>query len=136
MDEPTALPQGFKVEQLPSISTPSSPNRVDMFMNKINHPRSKRVLKWLIALALVLFLVAVARFWFGRSSFAERDVVLLLEGPSQASSGDEVTYKLKYRNNTRVDLTNMEFRFFYPDDSIVITEGTFSDDLSHGFTVD
>ncbi|HYU64688.1 MAG TPA: hypothetical protein VEK36_00255, partial [Candidatus Paceibacterota bacterium] len=136
MDEPTALPQDFKVEQLPSISTPPSPNRVDMFMNKINHPRSKRVLKWLIALALVLFLVAVARFWFGRSSFAERDVVLLLEGPSQASSGDEVTYKLKYRNNTRVDLTNMEFRFFYPDDSIVITEGTFSDDLSHGFTVD
>lgn len=145
MNDENKIPRDFTVEPLipepkpanpAPIPAPANPNRYDKIMGRINHPRSNRVLKWLVVVALLLFIVAVAMFWFGNSSFSERDVVLLLEGPSQAASGDEVTYKIKYRNNTKVELHSMEFRFFYPDDSIVITESSFSDDLSHGFNVD
>jgi len=145
----------FKVEQLdqviPPSSAPSGPpitpppqsppptpsrNPLQKVADRLQHPGSNRILKWLMVLALGLFIAALLMFWFGGASFSERDVVLLLEAPSQANSGDEITYKVKYRNNTKVDLNDLEFRFSFPDDSIVITDDGFSDELRQGFSVD
>ncbi|MBI2065386.1 MAG: hypothetical protein HYT62_05065 [Candidatus Yanofskybacteria bacterium] len=95
-----------------------------------------RVLKYLILLACALLVVAVSSFWFGSSSFRDKDVVLELEGPTQASSGDEVVYKLKYSNTTRSNLSNLNFVFFYPEGSTVITDTGTSDDSSEEFNIE
>ena len=56
------------------------------------------------------------------------------------SVGDEVAYKLKYSNTTKLDLNDMVFKFTYPDDSVVLSAGGGSalggKNLSETFTVD
>ncbi len=59
-----------------------------------------------------------------------------IEGPNQVSVGDEVIYKLKYSNDTKLDLNNMTFKFIYPDDSVVLKDGMVTKDLSETFTLD
>ena len=58
-----------------------------------------------------------------------------IEGSTQASVGDEVVYKLKYSNTTKLDLNNMSFKFFYPDNSVVLKDGVVARDLSETFTL-
>lgn len=97
---------------------------------------SSRILKYLVLLAFILLMVSISSFWFGSPSFSARDVKLELEGPTQASAGDEVVYKLKYANATRSALHNLDFVFFYPGGSTVIRNGTVSDDLTDSFKVE
>lgn len=80
-----------------------------------------KLLKWLILLALLLAVVSFLSFWFGRPSFSESGVKLGIEGPIQASVGDEMIYKLKYSNTTKLDLSNLRFKFTYPDGSVVLS---------------
>lgn len=94
------------------------------------------LLKWFVLLALILFIIAVVIFLFGDSSFSESQVSLELEGPTQASVGDEVIYKVKYGNNTKLDLHDLKFKFTYPEGSVVIKEGKVAGDLSEVFSVD
>lgn len=84
---------------------------------------SSKILKYLILLALVLFIVAISSFWLSGPSFREKDVVLEIEGPTQMSAGDEVVYKLKYSNKTRTALSDLKFSFSYPENSVVIVDG-------------
>mgnify|MGYP001591719582 FL=1 len=94
-----------------------------------------QLLKWLVLLALLLAIVSFLSFWFGSPSFSESGVKLDIEGSTQASVGDEVVYKLKYSNTTKLDLNNMSFKFFYPDNSVVLKDGVVARDLSETFTV-
>src|SRR3989338_4045731 len=95
-----------------------------------------KLLKWLVLLALLLAIVSFLSFWFGSPSFSESGVKLDIEGPAQAAVGDEVVYKLKYSNTTKLDLNNMIFKFTYPDDSVVLKDGVVTNNLSETFTVD
>ncbi|MBI2068780.1 MAG: hypothetical protein HYT67_01605 [Candidatus Yanofskybacteria bacterium] len=97
---------------------------------------NKGLLKWLVLLALLLLIVSFVSFWFGRPSFSEAGVVLKLDGPSQVSVGDEVTYKLTIGNDSRVDLNEIRIKFSYPDDSVVIKDGSVVSDLSQKFEID
>lgn len=97
---------------------------------------TNRILKWLILLALVLFMVAMVIFLFGKPSFSEDQVILELEGPTQASVGDEIIYKIKYGNQTKLELHNLKFKFTYPEESIVIRSGEILKELSETFTID
>jgi len=95
-----------------------------------------RVLKWLMLLALVLLIVSFISFWFRGPSFRDKDVVLEIEGPTQAIVGEEVVYKLKYSNDTKIDLKNLKFTFYYPAESVVIKNGVVQSDLTDKFEVD
>ncbi len=95
-----------------------------------------QLLKWLVLLALLLAIVSFLSFWFGSPSFSESGVKLEIEGPNQVSVGDEVVYKLKYSNDTKLDLNNMTFKFTYPDDSVVLKDGVVVKNLSETFTLD
>ena len=95
-----------------------------------------RILKYLILLACFLLIIAISSFWFGGSSFIDKDVALELEGPTQVSAGDEVIYKLKYANNTRTDLHDLELTFFYPEGSTVIVDGNAIEDHTESFNID
>ncbi len=97
---------------------------------------NKSLLKWLVLLALLLLIVSFVSFWFGRPSFSESSVELEIEGPSQASVGDEVSYKLTFGNDSRVDLDGITLKFTYPDDSVVIKEGSIAADLTEEFKID
>ena len=97
---------------------------------------ANRLLKYFVLLAIVLFIVAISSFWFGRASFSDRDVKLVLGGPLQASVGDEVMYKVEYINNTKTTLSDLNFLFYYPEGSTSIKNGTVFEEETEGFTVD
>lgn len=97
---------------------------------------SRKVLKYLILLAIALLIVAISSFWFGGPSFREKDVVFELEGPTQISSGEEVVYKLKYANETRSVLSDLEFNFYYPEGSTVIVDNEIIQDHAESFKID
>ena len=97
---------------------------------------AQKFLKWLVLLALVLFIVAIVIFLFGKPSFSEDQVVLELEGPTQAAVGDEVVYKVKYGNQTKLELNNLRFKFTYPEESVVLKDDEIPKELSETFTVD
>ncbi len=98
--------------------------------------RSNNTLKWLILIAAGLFVFAVGSLWWGGSSFSDKGVTLTLEASERATSGDEITYVITYRNDTRVELTDLSFRMFYPTGSIVIIDGEATRSESEGFIVD
>lgn len=97
---------------------------------------SNNILKWLILLALVLLIISFISFWFGGKSFSENQVVVSIDGPSQALVGDEIVYKLKYANETKLDLKNLKFFFSYPDESVVIDNGKIAADMTNSFEID
>jgi uncharacterized repeat protein (TIGR01451 family) len=99
-------------------------------------PSSTRLLKLLILVAAGLFIITVASLWLGSNSFSDKGVTLSIDGPASVSSGDEVTYTIKYSNTTSVALTNMSFRLFYPDGTIVLKDGKPTNPESEGFAVD
>jgi len=95
-----------------------------------------RVLKYLILLAFGLLIVAISSFWFSGPSFSERNVVLEIEGPTQVSAGEEVTYKLKYSNETRSKLYDLNLVFYYPEGSTVLIDGRLEKDHIEDFSID
>lgn len=97
---------------------------------------SSKVLKYLILLALVLFIAAISSFWFSGPSFRDGDVVLEVKGPDQIASGGEATYKLVYQNNTRSTLYDLDFSFFFPEDSVVLTDGSAEEDYIQDLRID
>ena len=93
-------------------------------------------MKWLILVAAGLIVVTVGALWWGGSSFSDKGVILTLEAPDHATSGDEIVYKITYRNDTRVPLSAMSFRLFYPEGSLILKDGQPTAPESEGFVVD
>ena len=83
----------------------------------------KKVLKWLIFLAVGLFAASAYLFFFGEASFSERGVKLEISGPTQAAVGDEVVYKVMYENTTSVPLNDVKLTFSYPPGAVIFDEG-------------
>src|SRR3989344_9167544 len=76
-------------------STPLNPNLITPpIMPMMQQHVSRHVFKWLIGLAVVLGVVSVLLFYFGGAFFTESGVLLTITGPTQASVGDEVIYKV------------------------------------------
>jgi len=95
-----------------------------------------KIFKYLVLLLFVLLTISIGSFFFGRASFSDKGVKIEIEGPEQAAVGDEILYKIKYENNTKVTLHNLSFLFFYPEESVVIRDGKISEDLTERFSVD
>ncbi|MEX2090707.1 MAG: hypothetical protein WD989_01070 [Candidatus Paceibacterota bacterium] len=139
-------PGGFSVEPVnPERSREGSQRASTSYgMNPVNPitlpkpklPMHHSALKWLVLLALLLLIVSFVSFWFGRPSFSESGVVFKIEGPNQVSVGDEVVYKLTLGNESRVDLNGMKLKFTYPDDSVVMKDGSLVTDLSQEFDLE
>jgi uncharacterized repeat protein (TIGR01451 family) len=130
---PPQTPSAPSVPVTPSVTPPVS-GMPPPTMPKKNS--SDRLLKTLILVAAGLFVITVGSLWWGGNSFSDKGVTMTLEGPSTATSGDEITYTLSYKNATRVALTNMSFRLFYPEGSIVMKDGLPTNPESEGFIVD
>jgi len=98
---------------------------------------SNRLLKWLILGAAGLFVASIGSLWWGGNSFSDSGVVLTLEASDRATSGDEISYTVRIKNETKVDLSEMSFRLFYAEDTLVLDEdGKPVARESEGFTID
>ena len=85
-------------------------------LKKAGRTRFSLYLK-IIVILLFLFGAAAAGFFifFGETKYKEGDIVLVIEGPDKLSSGDEATYLIKYHNQGKSFLGNMELTLKYPE---------------------
>jgi len=81
---------------------------------------SKQKKYWLLGgLAGFIFLMIVGWFfWQGLTSFDKDKVRLEIKGAERVISGEEITYTVRYQNQTRLDLNQVKLIFHYPDQSI------------------
>ncbi len=128
------IPPVQKVQPQPAPQATPTPAPISPGMPKQRN--TQRILKWLILVAAGLFVVTVGSLWWGGNSFSDKDVALTIDGPDRATSGDEITYTVKWRNDTRVALSEMSFRIFYPEGSIVLKDGQPTNPESEGFQID
>ncbi|MEK7582794.1 MAG: hypothetical protein AAB483_00075 [Patescibacteria group bacterium] len=109
--------QDFKIEPLGGAS-------------KLKLPAFTPTLKIILIAAGVLLLAGAGFFLFGRSTFAERNVVLTLNHPGEISSGDRVTYTVRYRNDNRLALTRAKLTFYAPPEAIILKDGNVTTQIS------
>lgn len=74
--------------------------------------------KTVLLLCGLLAVLAGLVFFFIRKPFNSNAVEFSLSGPTEAVAGQEITYILKYRNNTESALQNASVTLFYPPDSL------------------
>jgi hypothetical protein len=130
---PTAHPAPPMQRPMPPPSMPpGAPGAPSMTPRS----RSNRLLRWLILVAAGLFVLAVASLFWGGNSFSDRNVTLSVEASDRATSGDEIVYVVRYKNGTNVTLSDLSFRFFFPEGSIVLKDGQPTTPDSEGFTVE
>ncbi|MEK7506580.1 MAG: hypothetical protein AAB566_00805 [Patescibacteria group bacterium] len=70
---------------------------------------------------LVLFLVW--SIFLGRSNFSEAKVDFKIDGPTEISSGELVSYKISYKNGNKAGLNDVKLTFFYPPDAVPVRDG-------------
>ena len=83
------------------------------------------------SLFIVLFLTLLAvlamayfAYFKGQWSFDDKKVKIKIEVPSEVSSGEEITFVIKYKNDTNVELKNVEISFFdFPKEFTFISSG-------------
>ncbi len=81
--------------------------------------KQKKLLKVFGVWALAIFLIVAGFFfWRGMTSFDTDDVKFEIEGAERIISGDEVKYIVKYKNETKLPLNNLQLIFRFPEDSI------------------
>jgi len=74
-----------------------------------------------IALTLILLAVIAGAigFWFWQQNvFATDKITLEILAPTETTLGDEVTYVVKYKNNSSARLENVSLLFEYPEGSL------------------
>jgi hypothetical protein len=86
-----------------------------MFVAKKNSRLAPALITLIISLT-ALAAVAWAGFFIfqPKSSFAEENVILSVSGDEEAESGQEVQYRIRYRNAQMVSLTNTKLQVRYP----------------------
>lgn len=70
----------------------------------------------------ILLILGTVIFLLYRSGFREGQVILRIEVPEEAVSGEEIEYKLVVENKNNFDLRNTKLSFSYPDGSIGLNE--------------
>lgn len=82
-------------------------------------PKQKKY--WLIgsiSAGVIFLIVAGLLVWQGLTSFDKDKVKLEIRAAERIVSGEEINYLVKYKNQTRLDLTEVKLIFYYPDESI------------------
>ena len=71
---------------------------------------------------LVLLILGAAVFLLYRSGFSEGNVILKVEAPDQALSGEEIEYRVIIENRNNFDLNGTKLSLFYPGGTIWFNE--------------
>jgi len=97
-------------------NTDGSMPDMSQFQKKSRHP-------FLIAILVLILSVGVLgaaayvgmQFFGGGSEFSQDDVVVTISGEESVAAGQEVVYKIRYRNTESATLTNASLEVHYPD---------------------
>lgn len=82
-------------------------------------PRQKKYLRLAGIYSGIAFLIVAGLFFLhGLLSFDKGKVELNIQSAERIVSGEQVNYVVKYKNQTRLDLTNLKLVFHYPEKSI------------------
>jgi len=82
-------------------------------------PQQKKQLKIISIIALAVFLMVAGFFlWRGLTSFDKDKVKLEIRAAERIISGDEIKYTIRYKNETKLPLDNLQLTFRYPENSI------------------
>src|SRR3989344_8915246 len=98
--------------------------------SRLKLPQFTPTLKIALAVGAVIILATVLFFVFGRSTFAERNVILAIDHPSEIASGDQVTYRVRYQNDNRMALSRVRLTFYYPADAVPLKDGSIGTEIS------
>ena len=98
--------------------------------SRLKLPQFTPTLKIALAVGAVIILAIVLFFVFGRSTFAERNVILAIDHPSEIASGDQVTYRVRYQNDNRMALSRVRLTFYYPADAVPLKDGSIGTEIS------
>jgi hypothetical protein len=104
----------------------------DMSQFQQKKKRSSLVTAFAVLLSSLLFLATVA--WVGffvlgsHSKFSEEDIVLTISGDEQIIIGQEVNYRIRFRNLQAVALHNVELDIRYPE-GFVFEESSLQSDV-------
>jgi len=86
-----------------------------------------QILKILLLLSFFLVIVAILVFMYARNPFNLAGINFEINGPTEASAGDEVIYRVEYSNNTADAIKDINLAFFYPSESVVVLDEGVSD---------
>lgn len=98
----------------PELSGPSLPQAIRFF-----NPRQKKILIIACIIFLSIVILSGIGFYFWLTSFKKSRVDFNISGPTQAASGEPVTYQVSYWNNTNQILQNAVLVIRYPQDSLI-----------------
>ncbi|MBI2624711.1 hypothetical protein HYW67_04495 [Candidatus Parcubacteria bacterium] len=112
LDEPAEQPF-----HLPPVGPPAGPPTFRTGHLPMFTPRQRRTLIKIIIVLVMLGLVAGGLYvvFFGRGTFARRDVVVELVGPSEVRGGEAIAYTIKITNRTRVALRDVQASLRLPE---------------------
>lgn len=116
------MPDDFKVEPL-------------QLESRLKLPQFTPTLKIILIAVGVLLLVAAGYLLFGHTTFTERNVSLSIDHPGEISSGDQVTYTVRYQNSNGIALTKAKLTFFAPPDAIILKDGKVTSQISDSVDV-
>ncbi len=95
-------------------------NLVDSRNKRQKLNRNKILVVLFLFLSVVLAL-ACFTYFKGQWSFDNEKVKIEIEAPSEVLSGEEITFVMKYENNTNVKLKNPRISFFTPKEFVFIS---------------
>lgn len=97
-------------QELPDVSTESRGRR---FMNFVKD--NKIVVGASAVMTLVIIVIAIFVFGGrGVGNMVSNNVVFIIKGPEQVTSGNETEYQIVYRNGENADLVDLSLEVFFP----------------------
>jgi len=88
------------------------------FKISLTASQKKTLKKILLILGAVLIVLAGLAIWQGLTSFDKHKVEVEIMGAEKTSSGEELTYTVKYFNGTKVTLEEAHLTFYFPEGSM------------------
>lgn len=116
-EAPEIFQPGQRQEKKPTVEWQEDENK------KLSLKQRKRLIIGASIVGLVFAATIGFWVWRGLTSFNKSDITLTIISAEKITSGEEVVYKVKYKNNTRLDITKVRLVFYFPDNSIPINGG-------------
>ncbi len=117
----------FQIEPLQNTNIAQPPTRMAFF--------NSHKIKIVLGGTGVLLAISLIFFFLERGSFRENGVELKIEGPSEITGGELLTYKITYKNNNAVSLSDVKLNILYSPDSVVIKDGNIISSTTENFEI-
>jgi len=129
-EERLKVPELFEPEKEREKKSSKEWEKKEKKLFSLSSGQKKYLLIGSISIIVVFLATAGFMFWRGLTSFDIDNVKLEINGPERIISGEEVVYKVKYQNNTKLSLKNIKLIFYYPEGSIHLSSDNLIESLN------